>query len=95
MSKEWEFGRNWQSWVPLYGFSSLQDQRQPQDFERVWIMRPEWTEPKEIRPRDLPPWFNVAGMWWTPDPPLTNRDLGGAKGGDAPFRTLTCSPTQT
>lgn len=76
MNEQWKFGRNWYSWVPLYNGLGLQgDQRRPYDFARVWIMREEWPRPVEIYPRDLPPEFNVAGLLWTPDPPLSAEHL--------------------
>lgn len=64
--ESWRFGRNWQSWIPMYDFGVCRD---PRDFDLVWIMRPDWAEPQPVNPKTLPLWFNVAGLLWTPDPP--------------------------
>lgn len=58
-------GRGWQSWMfrPTAG-------PQPLDYVELELWREEWPETRLVRPEEMPPEMNVAGLYWRPAGPL-------------------------
>lgn len=62
-------GDGWLPWMddraPSY---KLANRLYPYQHRAVEIMRREWDEPHTVKPAEMPPWMNVADLYWRPLP---------------------------
>lgn len=62
-------GDGWMPWIdhrPPH--VKLANRETPYMHRAVEIMRREWDEPHTVKPAEMPPWMNVAGLYWRPLP---------------------------
>lgn len=55
-------GSGWRAWDNPYAPDS------PLRYRMVEAWRKEWQDVEVLRPRELPPWFNISGLMWRPLP---------------------------
>lgn len=75
--EHWEQRRAWMyaafdaGFQPWFGPNEILQARHlgspyPQQFETIAIQRELESEVSFVNPRDLPPWYDVVGVWWKP-----------------------------